>query len=923
MNNPAGLLALLLISSPHPALTAPPAPPLEALVSATGVITVRDGSAMVAVIEPGFYLSGWSRKSPANARPTGEKSSVSFLDLGDNGKIRFEASATRTGEALELHYAITPSVSLLVETAHVSVLLPAGDWIGATASSDSGTTTVPPALNEVVLLGGATRRFTLGPSATRPAFIDITLPGPGNVALQDSRKWSPELEIRLTERPGSQAWAWNANETKKFDLVVGFGRRLRVIQETPVTIRAGRDWVPLSGSQDIVPYTAIDFGGIVPRFPAGVAGRILPGRNKPGIFELEKRSGIPMPFYGVNLCYSAQFLSMYDADRLAERFMHIGYNSVRIHHYESVPWTPGSGVTPSTGPDSTILKGENLDKLEFLVSALKKRGIYTSIDLYVNRSVRSAEVFPGTKGDLAFRFKTLVQVSDRALENWKVFARALLTHVNPYTGLAWKDDPAVAFISLMNEDNLANDPSALQTDPLERELWEKAWNRWPRRSGKPDWDSPLFRRFLWETQQATIARMSKFLREELGVKALLTGVNGWTDEWGTQACRAGLDYVDNHWYWDHPVFLENEWALPSKGGSGSGSAIAAAGAGREKSFSRLFDRPFAVSEFNHTSTNRFAGESGLLAGAYASIQGWAGLWRFTYSQDRESIMSGAASNYFDMVADPLLLASERVGMALFLRGDLTEAPGAFVITGSPEDFLSHPGTSQAGDATRLGWCVRLGSLVSSTMWGPGWLDQPVAKLPAELPPTELLGILRQKGLLSATNATDPKAGIYESAGGEVRLETGPGIMAVNTARTVALAGPAGTSRKLGPVSIGIGKTWAMVSVISLDGAPLSESGKILVTHLTDLKNTGERFRDASLTVLEDWGQAPWLVRSGRASIRIGRARKPASAEVWRLSLAGQRTAKLPADIENGVVSFTPSISPEEGATLDYEVAITP
>ena len=54
-------------------------------------------------------------------------------------------------------------------------------------------------------------------------------------------------------------------------------------------------------------------------------------------------------------------------------------------------------------------------------------------------------------GDL---FKGLVFVLDSALANWAAFSRNLLTHVNPYTGLAWKDDPALAGLSLVNEDTI-------------------------------------------------------------------------------------------------------------------------------------------------------------------------------------------------------------------------------------------------------------------------------------------------------------------------------------------------------------------------------------------------------------------------------------------------------------------------------------
>ena len=71
-------------------------------------------------------------------------------------------------------------------------------------------------------------------------------------------------------------------------------------------------------------------------------------------------------------------------------------------------------------------------------------------------------------------FKTLAVIHDQAYENWKTFSRNLLTHVNPYTGRAYKDDPGLAWLSLINEGSLGNFLS------LAREIpdFRKAWNAW-------------------------------------------------------------------------------------------------------------------------------------------------------------------------------------------------------------------------------------------------------------------------------------------------------------------------------------------------------------------------------------------------------------------------------------------------------------
>ena len=48
----------------------------------------------------------------------------------------------------------------------------------------------------------------------------------------------------------------------------------------------------------------------------------------------------------------------------------------------------------------------------------------------------------------------------------------------------------------------------------------------------------------------------------LGVKAPLTDQNKW-NLIPLSLARAEYDYVDNHFYWDHPRFLGAAWRLPS------------------------------------------------------------------------------------------------------------------------------------------------------------------------------------------------------------------------------------------------------------------------------------------------------------------------------------------------------------------------
>jgi hypothetical protein len=731
--------------------------------------------------------------------------------------------------------------------------------------------------------------------------------------------------------------------------------------ENPVTITAGPDWLPLKLELDIVPGSALDFSKLGwLDAPAGKHGRVI--ARPDGRFAFEKNPGIARRFYGVNLCFGAQYLKHEEADRLAERLMRLGYNTVRFHHYE--------GLLVQGQENTTTLNPEKLDQLDYLYFALTRRGIYMTTDLFVSRPVTYREIGVDRDGPVGMdRFKVLVPVHDGAWENWKRFTRALLDHVNPYTHLRYADDPALAWLSLINEGNFGN----FLSDIRKIAEWKKAWNEWlMKRYGQVPalaaaWGADLKEsenppdgtvefpaalssagmrardciEFFTAVDIEMTSRMIDFLRKELGCRALITNDNSWTNHVTGQSVRSLYDYVDDHFYVDHPRFLEKSWQLPSRCPNTSPVAQGAPG-GRDRCFTRLFSKPFTITEYNYSAPGRFRGVGGILTGAMGSIQDWAGIWRFAYSHSREAELEPGRMDYFNMASDPLGQASERAALCLFLRGDMKPAPHSVVIAMTAADLESHPPRIPilAPRWHWAAWLTRVGTqmltdpsaaAVFSGVLPLGWSTPPskygdhaeVDQSPYSVSDQQLLAFLEARSIVGSPAFADPAKKQYASETGEITLDGPRDIMILDTPKTAGGYAPAEQTIKTkdGVFAATLLTSDASLWVSSLDNRPIQKSRRLLLTHLTDLQNTEIKYAEEARQTLLAWGNLPHLVRSGKAAVQI-RLRGAERFRVWALSTSGRRIAQLKSTVRDNTLEFETDVAgdPAGGARMLYEIA---
>lgn len=235
------------------------------------------------------------------------------------------------------------------------------------------------------------------------------------------------------------------------------------------TIASAAEMFPFVLPWDDASVGPTDMSGLL-EAPAGKAGFVTVRDGH--LFADGKRLRI----FGVNMAFGANFPTHADAEKVAGRMAKFGINCVRFHHMD-MQTTPG-GIFAK---DGKTLDADQLDRLDYFIAELKKRGIYTNLNLHVSRTYPDRPRAE-KQGNDPFD-KGVDNFSAELIALQKSFARELLTHVNAYTGNAYIDEPAVALVEINNENGLLNEWSIGALDriapPYRAEL-SALWTAWLR-----------------------------------------------------------------------------------------------------------------------------------------------------------------------------------------------------------------------------------------------------------------------------------------------------------------------------------------------------------------------------------------------------------------------------------------------------------
>lgn len=602
-------------------------------------------------------------------------------------------------------------------------------------------------------------------------------------------------------------------------------------------------------------------------------------------------------FNGVNIVGGANFPSHRQAKRMARRIAHLGFNIVRLHYFDLSEYTfrdiKQKGILVDDGTYVTF-DPEQLDLFDYMFFQFKKNGIYSDINLLVGRRFKRRNGFD----------KDLQQ---KELE----YARALLTHVNPYTGLAYVDDPAVAVIELNNE-------NAVVTDILR---WKHDLGSG---EGAPDW--PNYARLSESADEYRLEmlevfetadmehwnRQRDFLINELGVKVPITGSQvNYSTPWASQQ----MDFFDMHAYWCHPEQSADidKWTIENLPmvNETDGAKLT------ELATYRPVDRPFTVSEYNHPFPNLYGAEGQPMLHAYGAFQDWDGLIGHSY-HNLSDVEPDCLAYNFTYAARTDAIAHFPACALMFLRGDVQASSEEYVQNLTREVY-----ERDWAENLRFWISEKLEMASGNTFLRPQRLIHRVA--------TDFFadeGKVFQKEELGQTVFSD---------GGEIEWNhdiPDRGMFIVRTGNSKVFSGfPAGrsidwgdgVSFELGPTKLG----WTTMSLVSMKGNGFKKHSRCLLVATGYTKHTGQKFTvepDESdpakpSAVIhsrhEDWGTGPMLTEGIPATLRL--PSKAGRTRCWALNERGKRSKRLPVtkDAEgNAIIEIGPQYR-----TVWYEIRV--
>ena len=606
--------------------------------------------------------------------------------------------------------------------------------------------------------------------------------------------------------------------------------------------------------------------------------------------------GTPARFWGVNLNGSCCFPDKKCAEDMARRLAQTGCNVVRLHQIDAEFGTPNIfQFTKGQRLDNTrTLDPRSLERMDYLCHCLKEEGIYIYMDLLVYRQFKAGDgvVDPNL---LVHGGKPWAMVDRTMIELQKEYAANLFNHVNPYTGLAYKDDPAVMLVEIYAECDLFNKIVIdYKKNPYYAQKFREMFRDWLVEKGLEfDWEGcdlglcmeQTYLDFKMEKSKNYFREMYTFLRE-LGVKIPINGTNWIQHNVNFLEAQEEMDFTEAHPYvyiWNG---VQHEQQCITQNAKLPGNMLP----GMAKM--SVPGKPLFMSEWGAPWPNPYRAEATVWFAAVSALQGWTGCAIHTYAYNtrmnvldplgresstvcvgNSSYRGGIFTAWNDWAQYGLFYHS-----ALILRrGDVRPADKKVAIAAENPKAIS---SNYTGEAVEL--CK-----VSTSL--DGTLPEGYDELVKDTDHVKL---------------DDPN--VHVSCTGQLRRHLTKGVAVIDTERTKVVYGNLSRANDLAMAFDGVTVTaptstsFGVLAISSLTDAAITQSDNLLLSAIGRVRNEGQKLEGDTLC---DSGTAPIMAELIRATVSI-RTPHGKDMKVWGVNAEGLYVGMMPTKYEDGVLTFT-------------------
>jgi hypothetical protein len=677
----------------------------------------------------------------------------------------------------------------------------------------------------------------------------------------------------------------------------------------------------------MAPFALDHRAALLSRSPVDVSFLLDAPAGKRGFIQvrnghLATGDGQRIRFWGVNITDwsegSRQIPSKEDAPFVAATLARFGVNCVR---FQFLDLEAPRGLIDSRAQDSRTIDAEQLDKEDFFIAELEKRGIYIDFNLLVGRPFKGADgvqdanlLREGAKGTSLF--------DRRMIELQKEYALQLLGHRNPYTKLKYTLDPAVAIVEINNE-NALNIGFRAPSPFYQRELTEM-YNNWLSKHRTPEqiamlrniagvkenqapvpllsgWRNPgatapqerfyTEAEFYNDAQRDYFAEMENYLKQTLGSRSLVIATADHSHSGsGYPILLATLpsDVIDGHTYWQHPEMYVRK--SPMVNDPYNSTVV-------ELSRSAIAGKPYIVSEVNNPYPNDFAGEGIPILASYAALQDWDGIFWYTFEPKSDPAWKPFVGDPFDISLDPVKMPELEAGALIFLRGDIEKAQSVTKRSYTEKqvfDSMLIPSTERP-------------------YYTPGF--------PLDLP---LEHEVRISSLDGPATQPFPEASAFDSILSDTQQlawyhsSRKAGLVTVDAPRTQALIGFVKSNGKsVSNLAAEVENTFCTLLLSSLDQSPIAKASRLLLVAGGRVENTGQQWNTAGTDVTH-WGGSPTLIEQVKGSLTLLHLEGARAVHLQPIDGAGQ---PLGASIE--AVKSGDSWKIQLGSTVTtwYEITV--